>query len=145
MAQSNEWSPSLVWFARKIIRYHGGYPQILEKGVASRPVFTSYHSRDALAHACEAQGVVVWGCFLGGNLTKDWLTVQDTRFIIIRSIKMASVWAHGLIKQFWKAAFRLWLHWNSWQHSDDNPQHQRDIEDLDRQITADYTLGAASM
>jgi hypothetical protein len=51
----------------------------------------------------------------------------------------------GLIQQLWKVAFRLWLHCNSWQHSDENPQHQRVIIDLDQQITGAYAKGTAAV
>jgi hypothetical protein len=104
-----------------------------------------YCGRDPLAYAYNAQRVIGWGCFLEGSLAKKWLPIQDTYFTLIGSRKTASVWARGLIKQLWKAAFCLWLHQNSWQHSDENLQHQRDIIKLDKQITANYDLGTAAV
>jgi hypothetical protein len=66
-------------------------------------------------------------------------------FTLIGSRKKASVWARGLIQQLWKVAFCLWLHRNSWQHSDNNPQHQRVITNLDQQITDGYAQGTAAV
>jgi hypothetical protein len=86
-----------------------------------------------------------WGSFLEGILSRDWKTVQDTHHIMIGSRKRGSIWAHGVIRQLWKAAFCLWLHRNSWQHSDNNPQHKRDIADLDHHITDNYTLRTAAV
>jgi hypothetical protein len=102
-----------------------------------------YRGRDPLAYAYDAQRVIGWGCFLEGSLSNYWLTVQASYFILIGSRKAASVWARGLTQQLWKVAFRLWLHRNSWQHSDKNLQHQRAITDLDKQITYAYALGSA--
>jgi hypothetical protein len=102
-----------------------------------------YQGRDPLAYAYDAQRVISWGCFLEGSLAENWLTVQASYFILIGSRKSASVWARGLTQQLWKVAFRLWLHRNSWQHSDENPQHHRAITDLDKQITDAYALGSA--
>ena len=104
-----------------------------------------YRGRDPLANAYDAQRVIGWGCFLEGSLAKNWLTVQASYFLLIGSRKTASVWARGLTQQLWKVAFRLWLHRNSWQHSDENPQHQRAITDLDKQITDAYALGSAAV
>jgi hypothetical protein len=105
-----------------------------------------YCGRDSLAYAYDAQRVIGWGCFLEGSLAKNWLTVQDTYSILIGSRKTTSVWARKLIKQLWKAAFRLcWLHHYSWQHRTENPQHKRAIVDLDKQITVNYVWGTAAV
>ena len=101
--------------------------------------------RDTLAHAYDAQRVIGWGCFLEGSLAREWKTVQNTYLQMMGSRKTASIWARGLIRRLWKAAFRLWLHRNSWQHSDDNPQHQHDLVELDHQITTAYALGTAAV
>jgi hypothetical protein len=104
-----------------------------------------YRGRDALAHAYDAQRVIGWGCFLEGSLAREWKSVQDTYLQMIGSRKTGSVWARGLIRQLWKAAFRLWMHRNSWQHSDENPQHLRELVDLDHQITTAYALGTVAV
>jgi hypothetical protein len=82
---------------------------------------------------------------LEGSVAKGWLDVQGTHFLTLGSKKTASVGARGLIKQLWKTAFRLWVHRNSWQHSDDNPENQRDMIDVDQQMTAAYSMGSASV
>jgi hypothetical protein len=104
-----------------------------------------YRGRGALANVYDDQCAIGWGCFLEGSLAKGWLDVQGEHFLTLGSRKTASVWARGLIKQLWKTAFRLWVHRNSWQHSDDNPENQRDMIDVDQQITAAYSMGSASV
>jgi hypothetical protein len=64
-----------------------------------------YQGCNALANTYDAQRVIRWGCFLEGGLFRDWKTVQDTHFIMIRNRKMGSVWARGLIKHLLKSRF----------------------------------------
>jgi hypothetical protein len=104
-----------------------------------------YRGHDPLAYAYDAQREIAWECLLEGSLENNWLTVQALYFTLIGSRKTPCVWAWGLIQQLWKVAFRLWLHRNSWQHSNENPQHQRVISDLDQQIADAYVKGTAAV
>jgi hypothetical protein len=104
-----------------------------------------YQGRDPLAYAYDAQREIAWECLLEGSLENNLLTVQASYFTLIGSRKTPCVWAWGLIQLLWKVAFRLWLHRNSGQHSNENPQHQRVIINLDLQITDAYAEGTAAM
>jgi hypothetical protein len=95
------------------------------ESAASRPAVTTISRWDALAHVYEdTQCIIGWGCFLEGSVTKGWLGLEDAYYKMMGCRKKASLWARGLMKQLcWKVAFHLWLHQNSWQHNDDNPQN----------------------
>jgi hypothetical protein len=104
-----------------------------------------YFGRDHLATAYDAQRQIGWGCFLEGSIAQSWLPVQAAYLISQGSMKSANTWARGLVRQLWKVAFKMWLHRNSWQHDDANPENHRQHLELDHQMKSAFNQGTTSV
>jgi hypothetical protein len=100
----------------------------------SRQSLPPYFGRNLLATAYDDQRVIGWGCFLEGSIATSWLPVQAAYLCSQGSPKTAKTWATGLVCQLWKVAFKMWQHWNTWQHDISNPENSRKHLELDQQM-----------
>ena len=96
---------------------------------------------DSVQNIISDQDEMGWGALLFGAAHTTWSSEQGDYLLDLNKRTTGTAWMSQLIRKLWNLQHAMWIHRNSFVHSDKKSLHQHEEEAVDRAIREEFIIG----